>query len=273
MTATGGFDLVIEIGPDALRDAIRANVELDGVRLNPPFELQQRFAVPPPLGPGLVSLLVNDLQVSLEGAQGLRITMPFADSCIENDNLAGFTAYHLAGEIIIQLQLHLVDAGPMQKTLGFDPAATRVTMAFTPASRQTLQTALTNAGINLPLDTVIAGAQNQLKGQLGSGATPIRGFSFTVTPGTNGGLFPSLQFERLELRNLGTGALGIFGSCLVANHGVGDPAAMTVRPFAPGQNVRMTLTAAAFHSLVFCPAMASRLGLGAGAAPGSCGTH
>lgn len=271
MTATGGFDLVIEIGPDALRDAIRANVELHGVKLNPPFDLQQRINVQPPLGPGLVSLLVNDLKVSLEDAQGVRITMPFADSCIENDNLAGFTAYHLAGEIILQLKLQMVDAGPMQKTLGFDPTATRVTLNFTPSSRQTLQTALTNAGVLLSLDAFIASAQAQLKGQLGSATTPIRGFSFVVTPGTNGGLFPTLQFERLELHNIGTGALGIFGSCLTANHSAGDPASMTARPFAPGQNVRMTLAASAFHTLAFCPGMATRLGTAPGAVPGSCG--
>jgi hypothetical protein len=272
MSATAGFDVVFEIGPDALRDAIRANLQLDGARLNPPFELQTPFKNVPLIGSGVSYTIVTGLEVSLEGERGLRITLAFADSCIENDAASGFTVYGLAGTASIILQLALVQDGPLARTIGFDPAVAEVSVTFTDVSRTAIDASLQAAGLDVLGWQLVEGqAAQAMKDRLGRQSPRLQGFSFKVLPGVEGQLAPSLQFERLELRNLGTHAVGIFGSCRVADHDRGDPAQKTVLPLPPGQNVRMSVSAAAFHNLAFCPAISLKLGAPVPALPASCG--
>ena len=272
MNATAGFDVVFEIGPSALKDAIRANLRLGGVQMNPPFEMRNPFSNIPLIGSGNSYTIVYGMDVSIEGASGVRISLSFDNSCIENDDPGGFSVYGLKGTASILLQLLLVQDTPLSRTIGFDPTAADVSLQFADTSRTAITNALNAVGLGaLGWQLLETQGSQALKDRIATQSPKLPGFSFPIIPGTPGGLAPSLQFERLELHNVGTVAVGIFGSCRPIDHNAGDPSQKSIVPLPPGQNVRMTISAAAFHNLAFCPSMASQLRANIPDLPSSCG--
>lgn len=295
MSVMAGFDLVIEISPGVLRDFARANLRIGGRAMNPPCEMRNPFNLPL-IGSGTSYLIVSDLQLVLQGERGAKITLTFGDSAIESDTLAGFSAYGLAGTATVELELRLVEVAPFRQAIGLNPADAGVTVTFNEPSRRTIDTALQRAGLGVfTWQEVEEGAAAILEQQL---QTLLRAhltsLEFIVQPGVDGffanqpgpdGLYakpapPTApkpapkppQFERLELKNIGTHAIGLFGSFLVADHARGDPNQKTILPLPAGQNIQVSISANAFHRWLFCPGLAISKTLQVSSLPASCGS-
>lgn len=267
MSATAGFDVVMEIAPSAIRAAILAELGLA-----PPFELTDTRTIAP-FGSFTAYTIVTAVEVALDGERDVLIDLPFSGSSIENENPAGLSFYGLDGNVSVRLPLRLVEAsdqGAFARTIGFDPDEAEVAVAFTPAATQRIEFVLERAGLGWAgPDALRFAAEQALRDRLAAlGQLPVP--SLPVKKGTDGGLFPSFRFERLELRNVGVSAVGLFGSFLVADHDRGDPATQDVRPFPPGDDVRFTLSAGAFHRQAVCTGVGAMLGRPATAVPG-CG--
>jgi hypothetical protein len=108
-----------------------------------------------------------------------------------------------------------------------------------------------------------------------AGRQPIGDQAFKLAPGMNGSVTP-LTFTEAALAcvydtDRGKQVFVLLGILLAANTGQGNPAQKT-RSIPINRNVALSLSPAAFRSFVFCPGIATPLGLPPGtAAPGVCG--
>ena len=93
----------------------------------------------------------------------------------------------------------------------------------------------------------------------------------SILPGVNGSISPKLQYEKVKPASIGNEALGLFGILLLANQSNGDPAFKHSTAITPDHDVSITISPEVFHSLIFCPAVASTLGSDISSLPGSCG--
>src|SRR5581483_7622108 len=105
----------------------------------------------------------------------------------------------------------------------------------------------------------------------GVGRQIIPSPSFGVVPGTTGSISRG-QFDRLELHNIGSEAIGLFGM-LIPSKPFGDHNQKTATAITPGHGLAVDIGADAFHQLIFCPNMATSAKLGSVSdLPPTCGS-
>ncbi|MDQ3918329.1 MAG: hypothetical protein M3348_07610 [Acidobacteriota bacterium] len=273
MTLMAGFDLVAEISNETVRKLLEKNLQIGGAPVNPPFELS--LPISGGGASGTAHLIVSDLQVDLNGDDTVTLTLSFKQTSVMVSSPLALTVCPLGGDITINAALKLVPAGGSAQQVSVDLAHASVAINWSSASNQEIANDL--AGTPISAATFKSFAAQALTAYVQSIAAPTIPLAFNVVPGANGSLTPSLQFEKLEVHCIGNAdrakqALGIFGILLVANHSKGNKGQKTGTAItAAHDGVCISIAPGAFHSLVFCPAIAKALNANVNSLPGSCG--
>jgi hypothetical protein len=268
-----GFDFVAEISNETVLKLIENNLQIGGVSASPPFELTL------PLSGGGASgtahLIVTDLQLDLNAGDTITLTLAFNRASVALTAPLPLTVCPLDGNFTITAALQLVNAGGSNKRVSVNLGAATVAIHWSSAANQEIAQDLSGTPITPATFTTLA--TQMLIGYVQSIPAPTIPLAFRVVPGTNGSLSPALQFEKLEVHCIPNAqrnkqALGIFGILLAANHANGNHNQKTSTAItAAHDGVCISIAPGAFHSLVFCPAIANALGTDVGHLPGSCG--
>lgn len=268
MSLLAGFDMVTEFSLAALLRLIKSQVTLAGIIVNAPFEFDLTVAA----GglDGSVHVIVDDLTLNLNSDDSATLTFKFSNSSILGTTPA-LTITALDGSFTVKTPLGLVALGQNLMAPGANLGAATVNVAFSQAAQSKLSAGLGGTAISPAQFTSLA--QSALSTLvLQQGIVPL-GKGFKVVTGSTGALSP-LQYERLELHCIvgspTSQALGLFGILLVSHHSHGNAALKTAPALTAAHDVAVSISPDAFHSLVFCPAMASSLGASVSGLPKSC---
>ena len=273
MSLMAGFDLVAEISNETVRKLLEKNLQIGGVPVNPPFELN--LPISGGGASGTAHLIVTDLQVDLNSDDTITLTLFFDHTSVLTTTPMSLCVCPLDGNITISAPLQLVSAGGSNKQVSVNLGAAVVAINWSSTANQEIASDL--AGTGIPPALFNSFATQAITGYVQSISSPTIPLAFSVVPGTDGALTPSLQFERLEVHCISAAsrnkqALGIFGILLKANDSHGDHHQKSATAItAAHDGVCISIAPGAFHSLVFCPAIASALGTDTAHLPGTCG--
>lgn len=273
MSLMAGFDLVTEISNETILKLLKKNLQIGGEQVNPPFELSLPIAGGG--ANGTAHLIVNDLQVDLNANDTITLALAFNHASVMISSPLALTICPLDGSITINAALQLVNSGGSNKQVSVNTGAATVAIDWSSQANNEITNDLSGTPISPATFKTLA--TQALTGYVQSTPAPTIPLAFKVVPGTDGSLTPSLQFEKLEVHcipnaNRSKQALGLFGILLAANHSHGDHNQKTDTAItAAHDGVCISISPGAFHSLVFCPAIATALGTSVSHLPGSCG--
>ena len=278
MSVLAGFDLVIEVSRETVLKLVQANVEIDGQSINPPFEIFLPISYPG--GDGLGHIIVHKVDLMLIGDRDVMLSFFFQNSSVIIEPPLSITASLLDGTMGIQATLGLVDSGkPKKKVISANLSSATVKLQFSDAAEARIASAL--AGKPLDLPTFKALAQQYAQTYVQDVKPQTLPLEFQVEPGSFGSISDAI-FERLELHNIMgpprglfplpfAEAVGLFGMLLPGipsgDHNQKDGPAVQ-----PGHDLALSVSARAFHRLVFCPGIAGPAKLSVGELPPSCGS-
>jgi hypothetical protein len=268
-----GFDFLAEVSNETVLKLIEQNLKIGGVSASPPFELTL------PLAGGGVNgtahLIVTGMTLDLNANDTITLKLAFDRASVVISAPLPLALCPLDGNFTITAALQLVDAGNSNKQLSVNLGAATVALNWSAAASQEIAADLAGAPINAAGFTTLA--NQMLTGYVQSIAAPTIPIAFSVKANENGSLSPNLRFEQLEVHCIHNAqakkqALGFFGILLKANHGKGDHTKKTSTAItAAHDGVCISISPGAFHSLIFCPAIASALSTDVSHLPGSCG--
>ena len=265
MSLLAGFDFVTEISNAAILKLIKSEMRIGEVLLNPPFDLTIPFAV------GSGHLIVDDLQLDLTDDDTVNLHFSFSNSSVEVQYIISRVICSLSGKLSIKLPLKLELARGNTLQVAADTGVAIVTVEYTAETEQAIVTALDGTGLTLELFK--SSVQKMVTDFVRS--MPITTFpiGYKVIPGVDGSISP-LQFSSLQVHCIGHSsrdqqALGLFGNLLISTQNNGNHADKTSTSIASGSDVSISISPGAFHSLIFCPAIAKALGRTS--VPQSCG--
>lgn len=274
MSLMAGFDIVTEISNETITKLIKKNLQIGGQAVTPPFEITVPITGP---ASGSAHMIVTDLVVDLNADDTMTLTLTFEDGSVVVTSPFNRTIYPLAGSFTIKAAIQLVNgATPNTKQLSVNLGAATTTLAFTPASTTAINNDLNGTGINAA--TFATMANSALGGFVHSIPNPTLPVAFTVVPGSNGSLAPSLVFEDLKVHCIhhadrAKQALGLFGILLAANHGNGNVSQKTSTAIAAANNgICISLSPGTFRRFAFCPAISQALGISMSNLPTACGS-
>ena len=249
MSLLAGFDLVIEISNAEILNEIKANMQINGVAVNPPFEQD----IPIAGGNGNAHMIFDDMQLDLNDDDSITLTMIYENSSV---TISDLTLYPLNGSISFKVPLQLIDS-ENGKALSVNFGAAEVKLDPPIADQQSMND-ITNVVKTLqPLQIYGAIVIPQQNGSFGSKSQPF--------------VFENLEVHCISNPDRSMQALGLFGTMLVANDGSGDHTQKTATAILPGQDLCMSISADTFHSLIFCPAVARCFNTDISNLPTSCG--
>lgn len=273
MSLMAGFDFITEISNETMRKLIENNLQIGGVPVSPPFELN--LPISSSGVNGNAHVIVTGLQLDLNSNDTITVTLSFDRTSVVTTSPLPLTVCPLDGNITITAPLQLVNAGASNKQVSVNLGAATVAINWSSAANQEITNDLSGTPITPSIfKTFATQALTSFVHSVPATTIPL---AFRVVPGTNGSLTPSLQFEKLEVHcipnaNRSKQALGVFGILLVANHSHGNHSQKTSTAITAAQDgVCISIAPGAFHSLVFCPAIADALGTDEAHLPGSCG--
>lgn len=270
MTLLAGYDFCSEVNNETLLKLIESKLTIGGVIASPPF--QSNVSISQGGISGSVSLIVENLTIDLNSNNKLSLNMTFDNTSIILTFPIKTAICPLDGNIQIIVDLKLIQSGSNKKSLAADFTNATVNIQFSAQS----DGVITNAGLPIPLQqfkTFANQAFTTYVQGMGQSNFPLE---FTVIPNVDGSISP-LQFERLDLKCIGNAdrskqALCLLGIFLKSNDTNGNIAQKTSSAIVPGRDVCVSISPSAFHSLVFCPSVASALGASMAQLPTSCGT-
>lgn len=263
MSLMAGFDLVAEISNDALRTLLIQNLKINGVAISPPFELT--VPVTESELSGTIHVVVTDLELNLNANDTVTLILPFDRTSAAITTPLPITVCALAGSIAITAKLEKQADGHGLETIGVDLTKATVAINWSAAALHELTNqfrALAAAAV-----TTFVQSTQQTQGPL----------AFHVTAGVDGTFQPALRLERLEAHCIPNAvrskqALGVFAIMLAANDAKGDHTQKTQSAITAAHNgVAISISPQTFHSLIFCPAIASALGTTVSHLPTTCG--
>jgi hypothetical protein len=258
MSLMAGFDIVIEVSRATLLNLIKANLQLQGVPLAPPFQID--IPIVDAGQAGTANLIVTDVKLSLNGGTDtVTVTLVFEDTTI---SIGAQTISALDGTIDIRASVQIVPTGGAhQQSIGVNFGQATAPVNFSPHAKGVIAQKLKGSGLgegqfeDLANQAVITFVHSLGIVVLQANAR------FTVVPGTDGLLAP-LQFEKLStVRCIGDQALAIFGILLAANDANGDAAQKTTTAIKNatlqsadiGHDICVSISPEAFRQLIFCP--------------------
>jgi hypothetical protein len=263
MTITAGFDTVSELTEEMVGDLVRGNLAIGGQPRRPPFELQ----LPLPMnGGGTVHVIFTGVDVRIMSADRIRIRLPF-----ERGSVVGtVTLCPLAGtvDVVASVAMRPVSGGSAPALL---LGAATVTVDYDATSDVTIDAEL---GSLAPTFRTVA--EQQVRNLVQGLGNQVMGQGFAVASAGNGSLTP-LVFTRLEVHthddpDPARRTLAVYGNLLASTVGNGDVTTRTGRTIQPGRDIGFALAPLAFRRLVFCPQVATQLGLSVGQLPTACGS-
>ena len=273
MSLLAGFDFLTEISNETIRKLLENNLQIGGVAVSPEFELNL------PISSNGVSgnahLIVTDLALDLNANDTLTLTLSFDRASVVTTSPLAVTVCPLDGSLAITAAVELVDVGGSNKQVSVNLGAASVSINWSSAANSEITSDL--SGKPITPSAFKSFATQALTAYVQSIPAPSIPLAFHVVAGTDGSLSPSLQFEKLEVHcipnaNRNKQALGIFGILLAANHSHGNHNQKTATAItAASDGVCISIAPGAFHSLVFCPAIAKSLGTSVSHLPASCG--
>ncbi|HEY3203987.1 MAG TPA: hypothetical protein VGL03_10035 [Thermoanaerobaculia bacterium] len=276
MSVLAGFDLVIEVSRETVLELAKANVEFGGQSINPPFEIFVPVAYPG--ASGLGHLIVHKVDLMLAGDRDVMLAFFFHNSSVIVDPPLSITASLLDGTMGVKATLELVDSGkPLKKVVSADLSNATVNLQFSDAAEARIASAL--AGKPLDPATFKSLARQKAESYVRAVGRQTLPLEFQVEPGKFGSVSDGI-FERLELHNiLGTPnmffqfeqAVGLFGM-LLPGIPSGDHSQKDGPAILSGHDLAFSVSARAFHRLVFCPAIAAPAKLSVAELPPSCGS-
>ena len=254
MSLTADFDFVAEISKATLLAQVKAKGTIGGVSLNPPFELTVPITGQ---ATGSAHVIVDDLDLTLANDE-VTLILKFSNSTAILTSPTAMTLTSLSGTVEMTAPLALAAAGANKKSVVLDLSRATLTLAFNPG--------------NAILPVIAPIAATAIQAYIRTQTSPVL-LAFDVVTGKDGHLSPSPVFEELQVHTIGATAVGLFGNFLLAHHGAGNHAQKTSAAITGGHTVAISLSPSAFHSLIFCPAVASSLAGGnVDALPTTCGT-
>jgi hypothetical protein len=276
MTLMADFDFVAEVSRSALLDLLKTGFVVQGQAANPPFELD----LPLPALSASAHMIVSGLDLELGDDDRATITFEFGNtSVIGGSPPIGVSS--LAGALTIAAPVQLAPslADPTVRELALDMGSADVDLSYSTADAK-IAPGLAGSGITVAqFKTMSQQAVAALFAAMGLARFP--GVAYRVVPNAQGSLNP-LQFVKLEPHCIGNAdpakqALGFFGIVLLSNAAKGSHTAKTATAITPGPSqqfpheIAVSISPMTFHVLLFCPAMANSLNVGAGSLPISCG--
>ena len=273
MSLLAGFDLVAEISNAALLKVLKTSFQVSGTFLNPPFQM----TIPLSRGQGsLVDgqafVVVTDVQIDLNANDSVSVTMDFSNSAVATNAPITVLVDGLDGNFVIKAPIILMNVSSQQQAIGLDIAAAQLALNFSQASQNKI-----TAATGLPAALLIGLATSAITTYFQSLGTQQVPFTFAVVPNSDGSLAP-LRFERLEVhcipdQNRNNQALGLFAILLAANDRNGDHTQKTSTAITAGNDICISISPGAFHSIVFCPSIRDQLGAQqVGNLPRTCGS-
>lgn len=274
MSLMAGFDFIAEMSNETIRKLIETNLQIGGITASPPFELTLPLSGSG--ASGTAHLVVTDLQLDLNADDTISLVLLFNRASLALTAPMAISLCPLDGTLTMTAPVQLVSTGGSNQQVSVNMGAATVNIQWSTAANQTIANRLNGTPVTPALFNVLATqALTSYAHSIGAPTVPI---GFRVVPGTNGSLGQNLQFEKLEVHcipshNRGSQALGIFGILLAANHANGNHSLKTSTAItAAHDGVCVSIAPGAFHSLVFCPNIASALSTAPGQLPATCGS-
>jgi hypothetical protein len=246
MSVLGGFDFLLEISNPALLALLESNLEFNGVKASPPFQMSMSSSG------STTSVIVDRLELDLK-KDTVKLTFNFSDSTIATSTET-FSA--LAGKFKLELPLIMDGSTPSLDLAN----ATVDGPKFDAATKKKLGATATTleSEANAPLQDYFRG--------LGS-TIPLLpdGVTFKTTSG-DGELLKELVFHRVEAHVIGGStreeeAIGIFGVLLAENDATADHTKKGATAITSGHQMCLSLSKDAFHSLILATELATVLGV------------
>jgi hypothetical protein len=273
MSLLAGFDMVTEISHQTVLKLILKNLKIGAASIMPTFELN--LPISGGGASGTAHLVVTDLDLDLNANDTMTLHLTFEKASVNVTSPTPFHVCPLDGTISITVTLALVNAGANTRQISVALGNATVAITYSPQAEAHIASAL--AGLPITPATFKSLAVQALTTYVHSVPAPSIPLTFKVTPNTNGSISP-LRFEKLELHCIPSAtrshqALGLFGILLVANHAHGNHANKTSSAItAAADGICVSISPEAFHSLVFCPAIAGQLGVAQSGLPATCGS-
>ena len=266
MSLMAGFDFVSEISNATLLDMIKANADLDGVPLRPPFELTLPFPG------GSAHVVVDGMELDLHDDDTLSLHFNFLDTSAVLGSPPLRVVCKLSGTISVRAPIELAGLGSSRQITVATAAAT-VDVTYSAQAEQTLADDLAGSGLTVAQFKALA---DQAITSLVRGAQDFSmPMGFNVVSG-DGSLNP-LRFSSVQVHCIGHSdrtrqALGVFGNLLAATQNNGDHTQKTATAIPAGSDMAVSISPGAFHALVFCPAAANSLNVAVNDLPTTCGS-
>ncbi len=266
MSVLAGFDLVIEVSRETVLTLVKANVEIDEQPIDPPFEIFLPISYPG--GDGSGHIIVHKVDLMLTGDRDVMLLFFFHNSSVIFEPPVSITASLLDGTMSVRATLELADSGTKKKVISADLSMATVNLQFSDAAEARIASALAGK----PLDPTTF---KSLAAQMAESYVRDKGkkdgpqrlpLEFQVEPGMFGSISDAI-FERLELHNIMAPRAGLLGGLFPLPFGEavglfgmllpgipsGDHNQKDGPAVRPGHDLAMSVSARAFHRLVFCP--------------------
>jgi hypothetical protein len=276
MSLMSGFDLLIEISNETIRKLLQTNLQIGGVSANPPFELS--FPISDGAA-GTAHVIVTDLQVDLNDDDTISLTLMFDRTSVGITAPFPLAVCPLDGNIVISdVKLETIDDGNSNQQVSVDLGTATVAINWSAAAKQEITKTVAGTAVTFATFTTYA-MQALASFVQGIGAQNVP-LTFNVVSGQDGSFTPFLQLERIEVHCIpnverSKQALGIFGILLASNDSNGDHNQKTSTAItAPNDGVCFSIAPVAFHSRLFCPAIANAItgnAANVGQLPKTCG--
>lgn len=255
MSLLAGYDVVIELSNELLRDLIMANLKLSGRGFSPPFEVSVPVAGEKSaalMGP--VCLRIIDLQVDLQASRPMSVQLTFDHGSAKTlwGDLVGLDG---CIEIPVYFPYVLTKSGSAYIALdlsGIEPCR----IAFSEGSKERAKLQLQDAyqGVEEIWQETLAAFIQKLP-------LLLIATGLTVTA-SDGGLSP-LRFYNIEAQGFGSAqkdrqALGLFGTLLVEHSYDGTPSFKTTSALRAGR-LALSISPDVFRRLIFYESVAEAM--------------
>jgi len=275
MSLLAGFDLVTEISNETILKLLKKNLQIGGVSVVPTFELT--LPISGGGASGTAHLIVKSLDLDLNADDTMTLSLGFEKTSVNVTSPLPLTICPLDGTLAITAAIILVNAGGSNQQVSVNMGSATVAITYSAQADATITQDL--AGTPVSPTTFKSLAVQALTSFVQGVPSPTVPMAFSVVPGTDGSLTPSLQFEKLEVHcipnaNRSQQALGLFGILLAANDSHGNHANKTGTAItAAHDGMCISISPQAFNKLVFCPAIATALSTSPSSLPPSCGSN
>lgn len=239
-----GFDLILEISPNALVELIRPHLVWNGVNYDPPAEIESDI---PMLG-GRVHFVITDLNVSVGENTSVSIIFSFErGSAIGRPGRPDLT--NLSGTITISSRV-ILEQEPM------DPTRRKMTLQLNTASVRARVPAARE------VEGILAGGLTHILS--GIRTNPGISLPFQVDPRSRASINPPV-FHDLRLDSVsgagGRQALVLFANLLPGATSRGNTELWNTSTLSSGDDVSLLISPQLFHELIFKPLIQARLGV------------